>query len=352
MASTSSREAALERRRALTNGGKKAEGRFSAAPIRVRTAADARQSRADQAPPAAPATPAAPAPRVAAAAPQRTVRFSDSAPAPSRKVSRPVSNPSRDLVLARREALSLRGKRASTAKDRTRTDVVRSQPQQASPAPQAKAPCKCQEATESVSGSRPSSRDMPSLSLGNGDSRSRAASSGSNASLGDRRASSKRAAQYNPSRALVLARREALSKRGKSASTPTSTTAASVARQVNPDLTSRELAQKVRELKCKVGSAGSARNGGSRPTGPNRNGAKEAAQLAAAADAHWKVGLTETSRGQIVTGTQANRSLATTGNEAGTCRVVTGTEYLGSEVFNTFCQTGPLGTQPAKVAVT
>ncbi|MFN9058362.1 MAG: CsoS2 family carboxysome shell protein, partial [Cyanobacteriota bacterium] len=196
------------------------------------------------------------------------------------------------------------------------------------------------------------SRDMPSLSLGNGDSRSRAASSGSNASLGDRRASSKRAAQYNPSRALVLARREALSKRGKSASTPTSTTAASVARQVNPDLTSRELAQKVRELKCKVGSAGSARNGGSRPTGPNRNGAKEAAQLAAAADAHWKVGLTETSRGQIVTGTQANRSLATTGNEAGTCRVVTGTEYLGSEVFNTFCQTGPLGTQPAKVAVT
>jgi hypothetical protein len=146
----------------------------------------------------------------------------------------------------------------------------------------------------------------------------------------------------------VLARREALSKRGKSASTPTSTTAASVARQVNPDLTSRELAQKVRELKCKVGSAGSPRHGGSRPTGPNRNGAKQAA----AADAHWKVGATETSRGQVVTGTQANRSPVTTGNEAGTCRVVTGTEYLGSEVFSTFCQSGPLGTQPPKVAVT
>jgi hypothetical protein len=151
----------------------------------------------------------------------------------------------------------------------------------------------------------------------------------------------------------VLARREALSKRGKSASTSTSSTAAAVARQVNPDLTSRELAQKVRELKCKVGSAGSARNGGTRPTGPNRNGARqEAAAEAAAADAHWKVGLTETSRGQIVTGTQANRSSVTTGNEAGTCRVVTGTEYLGAEVFNSFCQTGPLGTQPAKVAVT
>jgi hypothetical protein len=64
------------------------------------------------------------------------------------------------------------------------------------------------------------------------------------------------------------------------------------------------------------------------------------------------VGLTQTSRGQLVTGTQANRSAITTGNEAGTCRVVTGTEYMGSEVFNSFCQTGPLGTQPAKVAVT
>jgi hypothetical protein len=147
---------------------------------------------------------------------------------------------------------------------------------------------------------------------------------------------------------LVLARREALSKRGKSSIAPTSSTAASVARQSNPDLTSRELAQKVRELKCKVGSAGTSRNGGTRPSGPDRHGALKAA----AADASWKVGVSETLGGQIVTGTQANRSSKTTGNEAATCRTITGTEYLGSEVFQAFCQSEAPSRQPDKVRVT
>jgi hypothetical protein len=160
----------------------------------------------------------------------------------------------------------------------------------------------------------------------------------------------KRAAVHNPSRALVLARREALAKRGKSASTPGGTSAASVARQGNPDISSRELAQKLRELKCKVGSAGSSRGGSSRPSGPNRNGAKLAA--AAAAEASLKVGVSTTLSGQTVTGTQANRSAKTTGNEAATCRAITGTEYLGSEVFQTFCQTEAPTRQPAKVRVT
>ncbi|MFN9547209.1 MAG: CsoS2 family carboxysome shell protein [Cyanobacteriota bacterium] len=346
MASTSSREAALERRKALTNGGKKAEGRFRSTPNRTRTAADARLTRTDPSQavvaPSAPAQ-APPPPRVARR--PRATRFSAAAPTASRQPARPISNPSRDLVLARREALSQRGKRANTSKDRTRTDVAREAPAKVAATAPTAAPCKCQDrAAESAVQRRGGSEG---LSLSASVSR-RTSAAGSSNGASERRGNGKRAAQYNPSRALVLARREALSKRGKSASAPTSTTAAAVARQVNPDLTSRELAQKVRELKCKVGSAGSARHGGSRPTGPNRHGAKQAA----AADAHWKVGLTETSRGQVVTGTQANRSPATTGNEAGTCRVVTGTEYLGAEVFNTFCHSGPLGTQPAKVAVT
>jgi hypothetical protein len=146
----------------------------------------------------------------------------------------------------------------------------------------------------------------------------------------------------------VLARREALSKRGKSANTPSSSTAATVARQSSPDLSTRELAQKVRELKSKVGSAGSSRNGGTRPTGPNRHGSKQNAS----ADAHWKVGASQTLSGQTVTGTQANRSPKTTGNEAATCRTITGTEYLGAEVFQTFCGNQPSAPiQPAKVRV-
>jgi hypothetical protein len=52
-----------------------------------------------------------------------------------------VSNPSRDLVLARREALSRSGKRASTSKDRSRAEVVRP----AAESPRAEGKCKCQE---------------------------------------------------------------------------------------------------------------------------------------------------------------------------------------------------------------
>ena len=118
------------------------------------------------------------------------------------------------------------------------------------------------------------------------------ASGRSYSSASSRNVTAKRAAQHNPSRALVLARRDALSKRGKSATTSSSTGAAAVARHGNADLTSRELSQKLRELKNKVGSAGTSRSGGTRPSGPNRHGSKQAA----AADASWKVGVSETTR--------------------------------------------------------
>ncbi len=324
MASTSSREAALERRKALTNGGKKSAGRYGSTPGRVRTAEDARPTRTVAEPASAPAAATvlsvpAPVSRPAAAAPARSA-------GPTRSAGRPVANPSRDLVLARREALSRRGKRADTSRDRTRTEAPHPTATGAGapPAPAAPAPVSAPAPTTGLSLSAPAR------------------------SSSERRPTAKRTAIHNPSRALVLARREALSKRGKSSSTPTSTSAASVARQGNPDLTSRELAQKVRELKCKSGSAGSSRGSSSRPTGPNRNGAK----LAAAAEASLKVGVSETLSGQIVTGTQANRSVKTTGNEAATCRTITGTEYLGSEVFQTFCQSEAPTRQPAKVRVT
>jgi hypothetical protein len=246
-------------------------------------------------------------------------------------------------VLARREALSRRGKRADSSKDRTRTDLAHASPP---PAATPKAPehkCKCQEredAAGAATSGRSSRASLASLSTPT-------RPSGGSAGAERRAATAKRAAVHNPSRALVLARREALSKRGKSASTPNGTSAASVARQGNPDISSRELAQKLRELKCKVGSAGTSRSGGTRPSGPNRNGAK----LAAAAEASLKVGVSTTLSGQTVTGTQANRSVKTTGNEAATCRAITGTEYLGSEVFQTFCQSEAPSRQPAKVRV-
>ena len=344
MASSSSRAAALERRKALTSSGKKSAGRYGSTPGRVRTAADSRPSRTSPAPSAAEVRQVSPAPaqgsRPSRPAPSLSTPVADS----RRSTARPIANPSRDLVLARREALSRRGKRADTSRDRTRQEVRRPTATGAgapavSPDPGHK--CKCQGGEKAAERSRTSA---PALSLDGARASTRNGNGGNGRSV-----NRKLSAQHNPSRSLVLARREALSKRGKSAVAPTSSTAASVARQANPDLTSRELAQKVRELKCKVGSAGTARTGGgSRPTGPNRHGARQAA----AADAHWKVGVSETSGGQVVTGTQANRSPKTTGNEAATCRPITGTEYLGSEVFQTFCQSEAPTRQPDKVRVT
>ena len=328
MARLSSRELALERRKALTTSGKKASVAASAGANRVRTASDARATRtnanADEHDAAVPAAPVAVSPR-------RTAGLTASA-APVRSQVKQKQDPSRALVLARREALSRRGKTADTSKDRNRSEVAKQSNNAAAPVAAQSKDCGCG-GKHSVSDTQSSSRPSPTLQLSGRSER--------------RSATPKRRAIENPSRALVLARRDAMAKHGKTAGKqPTS--AAAVARQANPDLTSRELAQQVRELRAKAGARNKQSAGVTRPSGPNRHGAKQAA----AADAHWKVGESTTTSGQTVTGTQANRSVKTTGNEASTCRSITGTEYLGAEVFQTFCQTTPEPTTPAKVRVT
>lgn len=64
-----------------------------------------------------------------------------------------------------------------------------------------------------------------------------------------------------------------------------------------------------------------------------------------------KVGVSVTSRGQQVSGNEVGRSLRVTGDEAGTCKPVTGTEYLGSESIQAFCGAKGLTERPEKVAV-
>ena len=330
MARLSSRELALERRKALTTAGKKASVAVSAGANRVRSADDARKTRTNADPiEAAPSYAATP---VAVERPRHQSLTSSSAAHRSRV--KPVSQPSRELVMVRREALSRRGKSADTTKDRNRADVARKTVKTSSTTVPAvsKKDCGCG-SNDSASTPTRLSRQAASVDLSTKNSSRRSKAP-------------KRRAIDNPSRSLVLARREAMSKHGKTAGKqPTS--AAAVARQANPDLTSRELAQQVRELRAKSGARSKQSAGITRPTGPNRNGSKQAAS----ADAHWKVGESETTGGQTVTGTQANRSVKTTGNEASTCRSITGTEYLGAEVFQTFCQSAPTPTTPAKVRV-
>ncbi|MGF1548515.1 MAG: CsoS2 family carboxysome shell protein [Thiotrichales bacterium] len=64
-----------------------------------------------------------------------------------------------------------------------------------------------------------------------------------------------------------------------------------------------------------------------------------------------KVGVSATSRGQWVTGTEVGRSAKVTGDETGSCRSISGTEYLGNERFEQFCETRGLVPRPEKVVL-
>jgi hypothetical protein len=105
-------------------------------------------------------------------------------------------------------------------------------------------------------------------------------------------------------------------------------------------LSGRELAKLRREERCKNGRGSAAE---CRPTGRSKyrsNG-----------DAPSKVEEGTTLSGQPVTGSQVEHSTKLTGTDAGNCKVVTGTEYVGQEQFRDLCATKPEPKEP-KVGVT
>lgn len=246
----------------------------------------------------------------------------------------------RELTLARRKAMSTGGKAAMPSKDRTRVDEMHGTSAVASNTP----------ATTQPVSSTPDKRDCGCGC--NGDKSKRPAESAAPAMPElSRPVMQARAGKKveNPTRAASLARRQAMSSAGKAALSGKGPSAAQTARTSNPNISSRELAQTVREErstkgKCKTGSADSK----CRPSGRIRPGKENPA---AAQDATWKVGASETVHGQTVTGTMVGRSGRVTGDEPSTCRAITGTEYLGADIFKQFCQTDAIKT-PRKVSVT
>jgi len=295
-----SREIALERRKAMSDSGKKAVANSSTTKDRVRTSDDMQISG------------------IKSSIDTNTAKkHIPTAKMNKKSFSKNLS--SKELVIERRKAMSTHGKSAINSSDRTRTEANK----------------KIQ-----VNEIKITSDKSPDLS-NSGNSENKVL----NTKI-KRRVTQKRKPITNTSRDIVMARREAQSKHGKSASKQNNS-AASLARRGDPDLSSREISQRVRELRSKTGATSKKGNSKCRPCGPNKNGSKMNI-----ADASWKVGESETNSGQTVTGTQANRSLKTTGNEASTCRSVTGTQYLGTEVLNQFCQNQPEYKQPVRSSVT
>lgn len=264
-----------------------------------------------------------------------------------------VASPARSASRLRRQAMSSRGKAGIQTPDRTRAGSAEGVPSGGRENGQGKIGCGCGcnggreragEAAEPV-GNMPSERGAQQRG-GDG------AAVASGPSAAKKRPMNRvvpRTVAKSPGRAAALARRKAASARGKAGLTGNGLSQAQTARAANPKMSSRELARALRVQRSQRGAAGQKK---SEPCGRKRalGGAAGTTQPAAAQDASWKVGAGETAYGQTVTGTQVGRSVRTTGDEASTCRNVTGTQYMGADIFRRFCQTAP-GKSPRKIGI-
>lgn len=276
---------------------------------------------------------AQPAPtRPAASTPAPAVSY----PAAS---GRTPASSSREASMARRLAMSAGGKKSVQSSDRIRTANSGGIGQSSAPEPAA---------ATSASAPAPTT-EKKGCGCGCDGTRAECKASMKPAAPINAAASinqAKQAINHSVARLASLARREATSNRGKAGVSKNGMTAAQTARAGNPNLNSRDLSKALREQRSKMGNAGQKK---SEPCGRRRP--KQDDDKGAAEDQPWKVGASETTQGQTVTGTMVGRSPDVTGDEPSTCRGITGTEYLGADIFRDFCQAEPAGT-PRKVNVT
>ena len=121
------------------------------------------------------------------------------------------------------------------------------------------------------------------------------------------------------------------------------TSSGAVAKMSNPDASTREIAKTIRAERCTKGKQGC--------SSATSAGAIRQAKRKSAGNPE-KVGETTTLSGQSVTGTQVGQGRKVmTGAETGACQLVSGTEYLGTEEFAGSCDTQP-SAKPAKVTQT
>ncbi len=297
------RAASMARRQIQVNG----KGRSAAAPAPTRQIS--RKERI--------AVPAAmPAP-----APAASVVSSVAMPMPQ---SMPRPKPAqKSASRLRRESLAANGKRADTNKDRQRDADMAMKRRSAAEAKAAKGDCGCggpccQEAEAKASAASPLipiPTHMPPAS-----STMRA----------------KRKPVVNASdtgRMLSRSRRAAMAGRGKAGLEAHSkgNASASLARQVNPDISARDLARVVRESRSKSGARGSAAAAPARARRP-RNAAEA----------------------KLISGTSVGHTDKMTGDEVGLCNTgVTGTNYMAAEIFDKFCQgEAPKGAKKVEVTET
>lgn len=122
------------------------------------------------------------------------------------------------------------------------------------------------------------------------------------------------------------------------------------ASNADPNANGREAARQMRRARAGKGRAEQAPQGG-RSADESSQGTTHTTEVHASGNTSRtpnKVEVSETSGGQKVTGRVVGHTSRITGDEPGTCKRVTGTEYLGAETLREFCDSHGL-TGPAKV---
>lgn len=138
-------------------------------------------------------------------------------------------------------------------------------------------------------------------------------------------------------RKLCQERRRALSSKGKSAAKISGGSATTRRNSVMSGLSGREIARIRREEMCQQGRG-------------NEPACRPSGRVRPKPSAPIKVEAGTTLSGAAVTGTQVERNGKVTGIESGSCRTITGTEYIGMEQYTQVCATTP-DPAPAKVKV-
>lgn len=327
-ATLSGRELALKRRQAMALHGKAGSAKPSGAPSRPRYE------------PAAPASQSRPASAVSAAS---AMRVSSASATPMTPPQAQVS-PAR----ARRLALSQQGKAAV----QNASSVVQVRPSAHLRPTAAQISAIANSATASATAA--SCGCSTETSCGCDGAASVASASSSRPAVSSASADAQGAVRTVPmagGRALAQARRAALAQDGKAGlrrvaqATKIAATLPGQDWQVamSKGATARQVAMQRRHVQSLVGRAGAASE-----SNPRHSGRMKARDVRAAAPVKVEEG--HTLSGQRVTGTQVERSQRVSGNEPGSCRAVTGTEYIGAEQFDTLCKTRP-APNPPKVGV-
>jgi len=239
------------------------------------------------------------------------------APKPKPRAYSPSTSASgnaRDASLARRKAMSTRGKAGAKSSDRLRTAEMRRKHEPTKNCGKQDCDCGC------------GGKDkVPETGLSSAVSGSKVLAKAKMA----RRTGSAKLTAATEARLNSRTRRQALAKHGKTAANAyqkNGMNSAQLVRSHNPEISGRELAKSVREMRSVKGAQGKK---SSAPAGRRRP--------AKAADE--------------VTGVKVSHSTKTTGDETGLCRSVTGTEYFSDDVFSEFCSNTPPAV-PSKVVNT